>query len=79
MLLLDTSPEAAFATCEQIRDAIARGQWLTANPDARITVSIGICSRSSEKTFEATLAAAEQALELDRKSRRSLASVAEEF
>jgi len=79
LLLLDTSPEAAFATCEQIRAAIARGQWVTANSDARITVSIGICNRSSEKTFEATLAAAEQALEQDRKSGRRLSAVAEEL
>ena len=28
LLLLDTSPEAALATCEQIRAAIARGQWM---------------------------------------------------
>ncbi len=75
LLLLDTSPEAALATCEQIRTAIARGQWIASNPDARITVSIGICNRSSEKTFEATLAAAEQALEQDRKSARDVSSV----
>ena len=79
MLLLDTSPEAAIATCEQIRAAIARGQWIPANPDARIAVNIGVCNRSSEKTFDATLAAAEQALEQDRKSGRSVAQVAEEL
>jgi len=78
LLLLDTSPETASATCEEIRAAIARGQWVPANPDARITVSIGICNRSSEKTFEATLAAAEQALEQDRKSASRLSSMAEE-
>jgi diguanylate cyclase (GGDEF)-like protein len=78
LLLLDTSPETASATCEEIRAAIARGQWVPANPDARITVSIGICNRSSEKTFEATLAAAEQALEQDRKSASRLSSMAEQ-
>jgi len=78
LLLLDTSPEAASATCEEIRAAIGRGQWVPANPDARITVSIGICNRSSEKTFEATLAAAEQALEQDRKSASRLSSMAEQ-
>ena len=78
LLLLDTSPEAALATCEQIRAAIARGQWVPSNPDARITVSIGICNRSLEKTFEATLAAAEQALEQDRKSARDVSSVVQE-
>ena len=75
LLLLDASPEAAFATCERIRAAVARGQWVPSNPDARVTVSIGICNRSSEKTFDATLAAAEQALEQDRKSARIVSSV----
>jgi diguanylate cyclase (GGDEF)-like protein len=79
LLLLDTSPEAANATCEQIRAAVARAQWIPADPDARITVNVGVCNRSSEKTFEATLAAAEQALEQDRKSGRSLSRVAEEL
>ena len=76
LLLLDASQEAARATCEQIRTAIARGQWVPSNSEARITVGIGICNRSSEKTFEATLAAAEQALEQDRKSGRNEPSAA---
>jgi diguanylate cyclase (GGDEF)-like protein len=79
LLLLDTTPEAAFATCEQIRAAIGQGQWVPSNPDARISVSIGICNRSSEKTFDATLAAAEQALEQDRKSGRNVSALAQEL
>ena len=78
LLLLDTSPDAALATCEQIRTAIERTKWVPSNPDARVTVSIGICNRSSEKTFEATLAAAEHALEQDRKSARDVSSLPQE-
>jgi diguanylate cyclase (GGDEF)-like protein len=76
LLLLDTSPDAAFETCEQIRTAIARGQCVPSNPDTSIEVSIGVCNRSSEKSFEATLAAAEQALERARKSGRNRTCVA---
>jgi diguanylate cyclase (GGDEF)-like protein len=76
LLLLDTLPDAAFATCEQIRTAIERGQWIPSHPDARITVSIGICNRSSEKSFEATLAAADQALDQAKKSGRNRTCVA---
>ncbi len=76
LLLLDTSPDAAIATCEQIRTAIERGQWIPSQPGARITVSVGICNRSSEKSFEATLAAADQALEQAKKSGRNRTCVA---
>ncbi len=67
LLLLDSLPDATFATCEQIRTAIEHGQWLPSHPEAKVTVSIGICNRSSEKNFEATLAAADQALERAKK------------
>jgi diguanylate cyclase (GGDEF)-like protein len=67
LLLLDTSTDAAFGTCERIRTAIERERWIPSHPDARITVSIGICNRSSEGSFEATLAAADRALEQAKK------------
>jgi len=76
LLLLDTSPDAAFANCEQIRTAIERERWIPSHPDAGITVSIGICNRSSEKNFEATLAAADRALEQAKKSGRNRTRVA---
>jgi diguanylate cyclase (GGDEF)-like protein len=76
LLLLDTSPDAAFETCEQIRTAIESRSWIPSHPDARITVSIGICNRSSEKSFEATLAAADRALEQAKKSGRNRTCVA---
>jgi len=78
LLLLDTSQDDALAICERIRTAVARGRWVPSHPDVRVSVSIGICNRSSEKTFEATLAAAEQALALDRKSGRIVSSLAEQ-
>ncbi|HQR12387.1 MAG TPA: GGDEF domain-containing protein [Casimicrobiaceae bacterium] len=67
LLLPDTSPEAALDTAEQIRAAIGR-ERSPGSSDAGITVSIGICNRSSERSFEATLAAADRALEQARKS-----------
>ena len=76
LLLLDTSPDAALSTCEQIRTAIEREQWIPSHPDAGITVSIGICNRSSERTFEATLAVADRALEQAKKSGRNRTCVA---
>lgn len=76
LLLLDTSSDAAFETCEQIRAAIEREQWIPSHPDVRITVSIGMCSRSTEKSFEATLAAADRALEQAKKSGRNKTCVA---
>ena len=76
LLLLDTSPDAALGTCERIRTAIEGGNWIPSNPDARITASIGICNRSSEKSFEATLAAADRALEQAKKSGRNRTCVA---
>jgi diguanylate cyclase (GGDEF)-like protein len=76
LLLLDTPADAALATCEQIRTAIERGQWIPSHPDARITVSIGICNRSSEKSFEATLASADLALQQAKKSGRNRTCVA---
>ena len=76
LLLLDRSPDAAFETCEQIRAAIERERWIPSHPDAGITVSIGICNRSSEKSFEATLAAADRALEQAKKSGRNKTCVA---
>jgi diguanylate cyclase (GGDEF)-like protein len=78
LLLLDTSPADASATCERIRKAVALGRWIPSHPDVRVSVSIGICNRSSEKTFEATLAAAEQELERNRKSGRITSSLAEQ-
>ncbi len=71
LLLLDASPDAAFQTCEQIRAAIERERWIPSQPNVGITVSIGICNRSSEKSLEATLAAADQALERAKKSGRN--------
>jgi diguanylate cyclase (GGDEF)-like protein len=71
LLLLDTSPVAAFETCEQIRCAIERKPWISKHPEARITVSIGICNRSSEKSFEAILAAADRALDQAKKAGRN--------
>jgi len=76
LLLLDSSADAAWSTCEQIRAAIERERWIPSHPEARITVSIGICNRSSESSFEATLAAAERALEQAKKSGRNRAYVA---
>jgi diguanylate cyclase (GGDEF)-like protein len=76
LLLLDTSPEAAFGICEQIRTAVERAQWIPSHSGAGITVSIGMCNRSSEKSFEATLAAADRALDKARKSGRNSISVA---
>jgi len=76
LLLLDTSPDAAWGTCEQIRTAIERERWLESHADVGITVSIGICNRSSERTFEATLAAAERALERAKRSGRNTLCVA---
>jgi diguanylate cyclase (GGDEF)-like protein len=71
LLLLDASPDAAFQTCEQIRAAIERERWIPSRPNAGITVSIGICNRSSERSLEATLAAADQALLRAKKSGRN--------
>jgi diguanylate cyclase (GGDEF)-like protein len=76
LLLLDSPPEAAWATCEQIRSAIERERWIPAHPEATITVSIGICNRSTERNFEATLAAADRALEHAKKSGRNRTIVA---
>ena len=76
LLLLDASPDAALETCEQIRAAIERMRWIPSHPDLRITVSIGICNRSSEKSFEATLVAADRALEQAKKSGRNNTCVA---
>ncbi len=76
LLLLDTSPDAALGTCERIRAAIERERWIPSHPDAGITVSIGICNRSSESSFEATLAAADRALEQAKKSGRNRTCVA---
>jgi diguanylate cyclase (GGDEF)-like protein len=76
LLLLDTSPDAAFVICEQIRTAIERERWIPSHPEAGITVSIGICNRSTEKSFEATLAAADRALDQARKSGRNSTRVA---
>ena len=76
LLMLDTSAAAASATCERIRAAIERERWLPSHPDVRVTVSIGICNRSSEKSFEATLAAADRALEQAKKSGRNTTCVA---
>jgi diguanylate cyclase (GGDEF)-like protein len=76
LLLLDTPPDAAFETCERIRAAVEQEQWVPAHPDVRITISIGICNRSSEKSFEATLAAADRALEQAKKSGRNRTFVA---
>ena len=76
LLLLDTSPAAVFGTCEQIRTAIERERWIPSHPDAAITVSIGICNRSSERSFEATLAAADRALEQAKKAGRNRTCVA---
>jgi PleD family two-component response regulator len=49
---------------------------MPSHPDAGITVSIGICNRSSESSFEATLAAADQALERAKKAGRNRTCVA---
>jgi len=76
VLLLDATPTAAFETCEQIRTAVARGRWIPSQPEVGITVSVGVCNRSSEKTFEATLAAADRALEQAKKSGRNRTCVA---
>jgi diguanylate cyclase (GGDEF)-like protein len=76
LLLLDSSADAALGTCEQIRAAVERERWIPSHPDARITVSIGIRNRSSESSFEATLAAAERALEQAKKSGRNRTCVA---
>jgi diguanylate cyclase (GGDEF)-like protein len=76
LLLLDTPSDAALGTCEQIRTAIEREQRIPSHPEARITVSIGICNRSSESSFEATLAAADRALELAKRSGRNRTCVA---
>ncbi len=76
LLLLDATPEAALETCERIRTAIERGRLLPSHPDVGVTVSIGVCNRSSEKTFDATLAAADRALEQAKKSGRNRTCVA---
>jgi diguanylate cyclase (GGDEF)-like protein len=76
LLLLDSSADAALGTCEQIRIAIERERWIPSHPEARITVSVGICNRTSESSFEATLAAAERALEQAKKSGRNRTCVA---
>ena len=76
LLLLDSSADAALGTCEQIRAAIARERWIPLHPEAGITVSVGVCNRSSESSFEATLAAAERALEHAKKSGRNRTCVA---
>jgi diguanylate cyclase (GGDEF)-like protein len=76
LLLLDSSADAAFGTCEQIRTAIERERWIPSHPDAGITVSVGICNRSSESNFEATLAAAERALAQAKKLGRNRTCVA---
>jgi diguanylate cyclase (GGDEF)-like protein len=76
LLLLDSSADAALGTCEQIRAAIERERCIPSHPEARITVSVGICNRSSESSFEATLAAAERALEQAKKSGRNRTCVA---
>ncbi len=75
LLLPDTSPEAAFDTAEQIRAAIER-ERPPFSDEAGITVSIGICNRSQERSFEATLAVADRALEQARKSGRNRTCVA---
>ncbi|MBS0321630.1 MAG: diguanylate cyclase [Proteobacteria bacterium] len=62
LLLLDTSPSAARETCEQIRIAVENGRWIADAPDTRVTVSIGICNRTTQTHFDATLAAADVAL-----------------
>jgi diguanylate cyclase (GGDEF)-like protein len=76
VLLLDTPPDAALETCEQIRAAVERERWIPSHPEAGITVSIGICNRSTEKSFEAMLAAADRALDLAKKSGRNSTRVA---
>ena len=76
LLLPDTSPDAALLTCEQIRAAIEHERWIPSHPEIRITVSIGICNRSSENSLEATLAAADRALEQAKKSGRNKTRVA---
>ena len=76
LLLPDTSPDTALLTCEQIRAAIERERWIPSHPELRITVSIGICNRLSEKSLEATLAAADRALEQAKKSGRNKTRVA---
>jgi diguanylate cyclase len=76
LLLLNSSADAALGTCERIRAAVERERWIPSHPDTRITVSVGICNRSSESSFEATLAAAERALEQAKRSGRNRTCVA---
>ncbi len=76
LLLLDTSPAAARETCEQIRIAVENGRWIADAPDARVTVSIGLCNRTTQTHFDATLAGADAALALAKRAGRNRTCVA---
>lgn len=62
MLLPGTSPEAAFAACERLREAIAAIDFDDVAPGLRITASIGLAGLGEAADHGQLIAAADRAL-----------------
>jgi diguanylate cyclase (GGDEF)-like protein len=62
LILPDADLEAARASCERIRGAVAAADWTRLIPNLRLSVSIGLATREGRTSWEQMLAAADRCL-----------------
>ncbi|HRQ66353.1 MAG TPA: diguanylate cyclase [Xanthomonadaceae bacterium] len=62
LILPEADLEAARASCERIRHAVAAADWARLIPNLRLSVSIGLATREGRTSWEQMLAAADRCL-----------------
>ena len=62
LLLMETSQEAAVATCERLRLALMDYDWSTLHPLLHVTTSLGMAWQNQPQDWQAVLRAADLAL-----------------